>query len=307
MNQISVDPLATTTMIPETSVDADAKDRADLADYVKELTDKISSKSALRSRNLSCLRPTEEYFFKLDSSLKKNTALVKKLKQFTSNQLDVLLKDMAGLNLTKYISEICSSLVDAKLKLTDVNAAVNLSSFLHSIYTEFSPTFFENWQKVLTIKPTDKIQNPSKLRVDLRFFAELISVGIFSNKIGLPMLGSILTSLISQDKDDYSNLSIILSFCRHCGEEYAGLVPRSVLRLSARFPEVVLPVSTLLPPDKQQNLKNLLRDYYISLCKYLKSENKSVLNANRIARNIMESKGEVSTDRKEKLEMLQAS
>lgn len=294
-------------MNPEVSADAEGKDRADLADYIKELAEKISSKTALRSRNLSCHRPSEEYFFKLDSSLKKNTALVKKLKQFTSNQLDGLLKDMAGLNLTKYISEICSSLVDAKLKLTDVNAAVTLSSFLHSTYAEFSQTFFENWQKVLNIKPSDKIQNPSKLRVDLRFFAELISVGIFSNKIGLPMLGIILTSLISQDKDDYSNLSIILSFCRHCGEEYAGLVPRSVLRLSTQFPEMVLPVSTLLPPDKQQNLKNLLRDYYVSLCKYLKSENKSVLNANRIARNIMESKGEVSTDRKEKLELLQAS
>lgn len=49
---------------------------------------------------------------------------------------------------------------------------------------------------------------------------------------GLPMLGSILMSLIAQDKDDFNNLSIILSFCRHCGEEYAGLVPKSILTLA---------------------------------------------------------------------------
>lgn len=207
----------------------EAKEREELDNYVVDLKAKIEQKVKLRSENLNCTRPGEEYFFKLDSSLKRNTAFVKKLKQFTSAQLESLLKDMSTLNLTKYISEVSSALSEAKLKLTDVSAAIALCSELHKVYADFSNAFYENWQKILSLKPGEKVANPSKLRVDLKFFAELVSVGIFSNKQGLPMLGSILMSLIAQDKEDFNNLSIILSFCRHCGEEYAGLVPKTIL------------------------------------------------------------------------------
>lgn len=211
------------------AADEEKKERDELDNYIIELKAKIEQKTKLRNDNLNCVRPGEEYFFKLDSSLKKNTAFVKKLKQFTSAQLDSLLKDMSSLNLTKYISEVSSALSEAKLKLTDVSAAIAFCSELHKIYADFSNAFFENWQKILSLKPAEKVQNPSKLRVDLKFFAELVSVGIFTNKQGLPLLGSTLMSLIAQDKEDFNNLSIVLSFCRHCGEEYAGLVPRSIL------------------------------------------------------------------------------
>lgn len=212
--------------------DEEKKQKLELDTYITDLKSKIEVKTRMRNENLNCIRPGEEYFFKLDSSLKKNTAFVKKIKQFTASQLDPLLKDMSSLNLTKYISEVSSALSEAKLKLTDVNAAVALCSELHKIYAEFANAFFENWQKILNIKPNDRIQNASKLRVDLKFFAELISVGIFSNKLGLHLLGSTLMNLIAQDKDEFNNLSIILSFCRHCGEEYAGLIPKSISSLA---------------------------------------------------------------------------
>lgn len=213
-------------------IDDEKKERDELDSYIAELKGKIEQKIKLRNENLNCTRPGEEYFFKLDSSLKKNTTFVKKLKQFTTAQLDSLLKDMSTLNLTKYISEVSSALSEAKLKLTDVNAAITLCTELHRVYADFSNAFFENWQKILNVKAGEKVQNPSKLRVDLKFFAELVSVGIFSNKQGLPLLGSILMNLIAQDKEDFNNLSIVLSFCRHCGEEYAGLVPKSILTLA---------------------------------------------------------------------------
>lgn len=208
------------------------KERDELNAYIAELNAKIEQKNKMRNENLNCVRPGESYFSKLDSSLKKNTAFVKKLKQFTTPQLDSLLKDMSTLNLTKYISEVSSALSEAKIKLTDVNAAIAFSSELHKVYADFSSAFFENWQKILNLKAGEKFQNVSKLRVDLKFFAELVSVGIFSNKQGLPLLGNTLTNMIAQDKDGFNNLSIILSFCRHCGEEYAGLTPKNILQLA---------------------------------------------------------------------------
>jgi regulator of nonsense transcripts 2 len=167
----------------EPSAENEEEERAELQKYVDELKERISQKQELREKNLNRQVPDDSFFFKLDSSLKKNTAFVKKLKQFTSAQLDSLLKDMSGLNLSKYISEVSQALVEAKLKMTDVPAIITLSSRLHEVYSEFSQHFFENWQKLLTIKPGEIVTNVSKLRVDVRLYCELLSAGIFPNKV----------------------------------------------------------------------------------------------------------------------------
>lgn len=171
------------TVTEDTSAADEELERAELQKHVDEMNEKIKQKLEMREKNMNRQLPPDEYFVRLDSSLKKNTAFVKKLKQFTTTQLDSLLKDMQSLNLTKYISEVSQALVEAKLKMTDVPAIIHLSSQLHQIYGDFSQNFFENWQKVLTIKPGDKVQNASKLRVDVRLYCELLSVGIFPNKV----------------------------------------------------------------------------------------------------------------------------
>ena len=117
-----------------------------------------------------------------------------------------------------------------------------------------------------------QISNPSKMRVDVRFYADLISSGILTPKEGLPLLGSFLTNLIHGDKDEHNRATIILAICKFCGEEYAGLVSQKLMHDAERF-KLTVPTSTWLPPDKRQNVKNLLREYYASLCKHLTQVN----------------------------------
>lgn len=124
--------------------------------------------------------------------------------------------------------------------------------------------------------------------------------------MGLPLLGSILTNLITQDKDEHTNLSIILSFCKHSGEEYAGLVSRRILLLAKKY-DIQLPSSSLLPADKQQNLRNLLRDYHQTVCKHLKQEHKELQSAERSKRKAIEARGEISNEKREQLEMMQSN
>ncbi|KAK1135688.1 hypothetical protein K0M31_000273 [Melipona bicolor] len=282
------------------------EDKQFLTDYIKETEQRLNAKEEIRAANLNPNRPPESYFSKLDSTLKRNTTFVKKLKNFSSIQLDTVLKDMTHLNLTKYVSEVASALVDAKLKMTDVAPAIRICSFLHQTYAEFSSHFFENWQRILSLKVVDKIANPSKLRVDLRFYAELVNAGIFTHKQGLPLLGSALTVLINMDKEEHNNASIILSFCKHCGEDYAGLVSKRVREISEKL-NVSIPKSKLLSPDKQQNVRLLLRDYYNSLCKHLLKEHKDLQAFEKQNRKILQTRGELSSERKEKLESLQVS
>lgn len=110
--------------------------------------------------------------------------------------------------------------------------------------------------------------NASKTRVDLRFYADLVSSGVLTPKEGLPLLGSFLTNLINNDKEEHNNATIILAFCKFCGSDYAGLTSRKLLQDASQF-GLIVPTSEWLPPDKRQNVRNLLRDYYGSLCKHI--------------------------------------
>ena len=107
---------------------------------------------------------------------------------------------MQTLNLTKYITEITTAFVEVKLKVTDIQSVIEICSNLHQRYSDFSQPFLEAWGKTLSIRKDDKSFNVSKLRVDLRLYCELVSVGIFSLKEGLSLLGNVLTNLIASDK-----------------------------------------------------------------------------------------------------------
>ncbi|KAL5278294.1 UPF2 family protein [Megaselia abdita] len=288
----------------EPNDDIAAKEKEELQAFITDLQSKIEAKTNLRRENNANSFPHEDYFSKLDSSLKKNTNFVKKLKQFTSAQLDALIKDANSLNLNKYISEICQAIVEAKLKLTDVSSVITLCSKIHQTYAEFNIQFFEAWQRNFANKPGEKLGNSSKLRVDLRLFAELVSSGVINQKQGLNLLGNVLTHLISQDKEEHSSYNIILSFCKHCGEEYAGLVSQKYQDLSKKY-EIPIPKSNFLPPEKQQALRGLLKEYFKTLSSHLLSEHQEIQTISRGIRKALESKGEVSEERKEKCELLQ--
>lgn len=122
-----------------------------------------------------------------------------------------------------------------------------------------------------------QVSNPSKMRVDVRFYADLISCGVLTPKEGLPLLGSFLTNLIHGDKEEHNSATIILAFCKFCGEDYAGLVSQKLLNDAERF-KMTVPTSNWLPPDKRQNVRNLLREYYSSLCKHLIQVNYFICN-----------------------------
>ena len=122
------------------------------------------------------------------------------MKNFNESAKKSLTDEMLTLNLTKYITEITTGIVEVKLKVTDIQSIVEICSLLHQRYSDFSQPFLEAWSKALSIKKDDKNFNVSKLRVDLRLYCELVSVGIFQLKEGLSLLGNVLTTLIASDK-----------------------------------------------------------------------------------------------------------
>uniref|UniRef100_A0A3B4XT69 Regulator of nonsense transcripts 2 n=1 Tax=Seriola lalandi dorsalis TaxID=1841481 RepID=A0A3B4XT69_SERLL len=269
----------------------------------QEAWERHQCRKELRSKNQNAHegRPEEAFFSRLDSSLKKNTAFVKKLRTLTEQQRDSLSNDFASLNLSKYIGEAVSSVVEAKLKISDVGCAVHLCSLFHQRYAEFAPLLLQAWKKHFEARKEDKAPNVSKLRTDLRFIAELTIVGLFTDKEGLSLIYEQLKNIISTDRETHTHVSVVISFCKHCGDDIAGLVPRKVKLAADKF-GLSFPPSEIISTEKQQPFQNLLREYFTSLTKHLKKDHRELQNIERQNRRILHSKGELSEDRHKQYE-----
>lgn len=86
-------------------------------------------------------------------------------RNFTAAQLDSLLKEMQTLNLSKYLSEIAAALIETKLKMSDISAAVLLCTEINCQYAEFGKCMLECWQKTLAQKRDEKVSSTSILRI----------------------------------------------------------------------------------------------------------------------------------------------
>ncbi|XP_033096855.1 regulator of nonsense transcripts 2-like isoform X2 [Anneissia japonica] len=277
-----------------------------------EVKDRIAYKMKMRDENLRApgKRPDEDSFHKLDSSLKKNTAFIKKLKMMGDHNRDSLVNDLKSLNLTKYIGEVASGIYEAKLKMSDVPLAISISSILHQRFADFAPQLLQNFQKNIpqTPKKEEKDSQPivfdSKVRVEIRLLAELIVHGVFTDKEGLPVLNILLSSILKSDRENHANISIIISFVKHCGEDFAGLVPRKNRTLVEKF-GLKLPTSEVFSSQVKSLYRNLLKDHYAILAKHLVRQHKDLQNRERQNRKILQTKGELSEERKRNIEETQ--
>lgn len=258
------------------------------------------------SQNFEFEYPSEDALNELDSSIKKNSAFVKKLKVFTESQKESILNDIDRLNLTKFISEVASSIVEVKLKLSDVPAVIEICTKLNCKYKEFNKHLLDQYVKSFpiikkktgepspitnqhltgqssytsssngpspnNIVPKGAVKNDSvsinhaKIRVDLRVFAELILAGIFELKEGFPILLNLLYYLMVYDKNSHQNANAILAFCKGCGDEFLGLASRKLDPMSKK-PNRDLPFCLSL--KRQELLRSHIVDYYHNILKHL--------------------------------------
>ncbi|XP_022098777.1 regulator of nonsense transcripts 2-like [Acanthaster planci] len=282
-----------------------------------EANERKQAKMALRAKNLAAAaeRPDEDFFVKLDSSMKKNTAFVRKLKTMTEQQRDSLTSEFNGLNLTKYVGEVATAIVESKFKMADISCTVHICSLMHQRYAEFSAQLQLAIQKCHPAQakkddPKESKKEPvvfdSRIRVELRFLAELIVAGVFTEKEGLPPLNNLLSSVLKADKESHAHISIIISFLKHCGEDFAGLVPRRNRLLAEKF-NLTLPSSEIFSAQRKGAYKSLLKDHYLSLTKHLLKEHRDLQNVERHNRRTLQTKGELSEERRKRYEEMQAS
>uniref|UniRef100_A0A915LWT8 Transmembrane protein n=1 Tax=Meloidogyne javanica TaxID=6303 RepID=A0A915LWT8_MELJA len=184
-----------------------------------------------RQKNIKFLEESQPFddqrLRSLDATLKKVTAFTKKLKNVSSTTINQLLPDLDKLNLSKYLDEIAFNICEAKIKIADLTSLIDFIVKISSLYNQFSTHLLNEFKKQMPSKKTDKVENPSKLRVDLRFFTELLLNGIFGRE-GLQLLGAVLAFLVNTDKQEHLNTSVLMPFCKAHFFPITGILPFTI-------------------------------------------------------------------------------
>ena len=141
--------------------------------------------------------------------------------------------------------------------------------------------------------------NVSRFRVILRMYGELILGGIFSNlPENIKTLTSLLGCITNCDKDSHVYVQVLISFCRHCGEDFAGIMSRKQRVMFEKHHVVDYPRCEVIPPEAQKSIHLLVQDYYATLAKHLLKAHKDLQNRERQNRHtlMVRSKQETKTE-----------
>ncbi|OUC43357.1 MIF4G domain protein [Trichinella nativa] len=262
---------------------------------IQQSIDRLGRKREIRQANLTAVetRPDETFLRKLDSSLKKNTAFVKRLKTFTESQSANIIRDFRTLNLSRYVTEMVSSLCEAKLKNSDIIPLIEFCSLAHQRYADFSGFLLDYFKRTFSSSDSKVATNMSKLRVDLRFLVELLLHGILTEKEAAPVLLDAVTIITRLEKErKFTFLSTLVSFCRQCGEDLLGLLPRN-FRTVAQQKKIDYHCSDLISEELREKLMMKVKAYYNALIVHVSGLNGELLKMRQKNMRQMESKGEV--------------
>ena len=183
----------------------------------------------------------------LKSDLKKCTAFVKKVKTLAGASgvpakeaiCKALVKDIQTLNLSRYVDEIASAILESKFKMVDIPLLCIVVKAMYERYDDFLPALLTPMQEFLRgkSKGVDEKEVPKLRRLYLRFMTELLVLGvIFESKLIIRVLAEASGAQKGQQVNDHStyqvtDATLVVAFAKSAGMEVVGRIPRS-LRLS---------------------------------------------------------------------------
>jgi hypothetical protein len=145
-------------------------------EYKKEILLFFENRSQYLPMNLSSLR-LKYSLHSLKSDLKKSTAFIKKIKLMTTEGLNQCLREIQTLNLTLYISEIISSLIETNIKPNDVCQVMLLCVELFLRYDDFILPFLTALKESIVSREEETLK---RKRIHIRILMELYQLGLFT-------------------------------------------------------------------------------------------------------------------------------
>ncbi|KAL3655076.1 Regulator of nonsense transcripts upf2 [Castilleja foliolosa] len=292
----------------ENNYDEGRNDDEETVARLEEFKKTVEAKMTLRQINLDPDRPDSGFLRTLDSSIKRNTAVIKKLKQINEEQREGIMDELRSVNLSKFVSEAVTAIGEAKLKASDIQPAVQVCSLLHQRYKDFSPTLVQGLLKVFLPGKSvedldvDKNSRAMKKRITLKLLLELYFVGVVEDcGIFVSIVKDLTSAEHFKDRDaTQTNLSLLASFARH-GRFLLGFPLTGQDILEEFFKG--LNVSA----DQKKLFCKAFQTYYDAAVELLHSEHASLRQMENENAKILNAKGELSEENASSYEKLRKS
>ncbi|PPQ97386.1 hypothetical protein CVT26_006620 [Gymnopilus dilepis] len=290
--------------------------------------------------------PSIQESAKLDSSLKRHTALIKRIRQsMASDNREQILKDIETLSLEKYIDELAGAVIEglARCKTErDVWGAVEIISALHQRFPKtFTPALISNLSAAIaapsratlaSLTPEQREKEDStrvtRQRPIIRVCSELALVGIIKDapdRSGAEWIMKALKELLSNDPT-LSSLPLLTTFLKSYSRPFLGIVPPAPAKqidsnsepgsLSTnvqdheehgQFPPMLNEEEELVEQDIRDRFKRMCEGYFDNVCKKLVIEHKRLQEQDKRNHEAYIRSGEIFEDRQQAYEKMTKS
>ncbi|KAG7098665.1 hypothetical protein E1B28_000581 [Marasmius oreades] len=291
--------------------------------------------------------PSSPESSKLDSSLKRHTALIKRMRQsMAADNRDQILKDIDTLSLEKYVEEIVGAVMDGIVKCKtekDVWSAVEAISHLHQRFPKsFTPALVTSLANALSVPSRASLQSltaeqrekedssrVTRQRPILRICSELALVGVIRDgpgRSGGEWIMKVLKEMLSNDPS-LSSLPLLSSFLKAYSLPFLGIAPTAPSKqisitsepgsLSfsqaeepsalAGFPSLQNEVDQLIEKDTRDRFKRMCEGYFDNVCKKLLIEHTRLQEQDRRNHEAYIKSGEIFEDRQQAYEKMTKS
>ncbi|TFK44796.1 transcription factor [Crucibulum laeve] len=280
---------------------------------------------------------------KLDSSLKRHTALIKRIRlSMATENREQIFKDIESLSLGKYIDEIAGAVVEglARCKTEkDVWGAVEIISSLHRRFpSTFTPALVSALASALsapsraslaTLAPEQREKEDSvrvtRQRPILRICSELALVGIIKDaqdRSGGEWIMKVIKELLSNDPS-LSSLPLLTTFLKSYSRPYLGIVPPashkqiaasvepgtlSGAHIEMQEDDTFLALSNeedeLVEQDIRDRFRRMCEGYFDNVCKKLLIEHKRLQEQDKKNHEAYIRSGEIFEDRQQAYEKM---
>ncbi|KAF9529410.1 armadillo-type protein [Crepidotus variabilis] len=282
---------------------------------------------------------------KLDSSLKRHTALIKRIRQsLASDNRDQIIKDIDTLSLEKYVDELAGAVVEGVMRCKtekDVWGAVEIISAIHRRFSKvFTPSLVANLTLAISApskaslaslsaeqKEKEDSARISKQRPTLRVCSELALVGIIRDapeRSGGEWIMKALKELLSNDPS-LSSLPLLTTFLKAYARPFLGIgSPLHSKQISVdtepgtlagsqtngpehHFPPLANEQDELIEHDIRDRFKRMCEGYFDNVCKKLVIEHKRLQEQDKRNHEAYIRSGEIFEDRQQAYEKMTRS
>lgn len=163
-------------------------------------------------------RPSDAELRQLDSSLKKCTGFLRKIRfsGISADTASSLCSEAKALNLSRYISEVVTAVTETKLRLSDAEHVMQLCGELHRRYIDFAPNLTTALSSMIVGPSANgSTRDLSVRKAAMRLLVDMFVLGLLSD---FNPVTSVLRQVMRGTKEGrdeaLANLAILATFAR---------------------------------------------------------------------------------------------